>query len=223
MTTRLFLVLPLLGGCSLYFEHDDHDANPTDPVDATPPPPLVDGGEGQVVSGPRRVFVTSALYQAGAIGGVAGGDAICAHHAQLAGLAGTYRAWLSDATQWPANHLTHTTGDYKLPDGTVVAHGWSDLVDGELLHAIDHDEDGKVHATDGSCMGQMGAWTATDFDGVLMPPDANGIDYSCGGWADFHGRGLLGRVQTTSQRWSNDGYGCAMLCTTRAALYCFEQ
>jgi hypothetical protein len=201
------LALALLSGCSLYFGGGDS-------------PPSSDAA---VSPGARRVFVTSALYQAGTLGGVDGGDAICAHHAQIAGLSGTFRAWLSDATRWPATSMTHGSSDYVLVDNTIVAHGWADLTDGELLHAIDHDEDGKLHQTDGSCMGQMGAWTATDFDGAVMPPDGAGVDYSCGGWTDLHGRGLLGRVQDTSQRWSNDGYGCAMLCTTRAALYCFEQ
>ena len=49
----------------------------------------------------KRAFVTSQLYN-GNMGGLAGADARCQGLADAVGLPGTYRAWLSSATESPS-------------------------------------------------------------------------------------------------------------------------
>ena len=74
------------------------------------------------------------------MGGLVGADAACQQRAAVAGLTGTYKAWLADATSSPATRLTHHLGPYQLTTGVIIAQGWSDLTDGNLANKIDRDE-----------------------------------------------------------------------------------
>jgi hypothetical protein len=56
-----------------------------------------------------KVFVTSATHN-GNLGGLLGADAICQTAANIAGLSGTYRAWLSDTITDAYCHLHGLTG-----------------------------------------------------------------------------------------------------------------
>src|SRR5215470_17442921 len=98
-------------------------SNPGDPPDEPRP-----------VFGNKHVFVTSTTYEGALLGGLAGADAKCADHAAAGGLAGTFKAWLSDSHKSAASRLTHSTGTYSLVDGTLVAGAWDDLVMGNLQH-----------------------------------------------------------------------------------------
>lgn len=49
----------------------------------------------------------------------------------------TFKTWLSTDTSNPGNRFLKATGNYVLPSGTVIAHGWNDLIDGSLAHPID--------------------------------------------------------------------------------------
>lgn len=157
----------------------------------------------------RRVFVTSDVYQGGSLGGLAGADSICQQHARAAGFTGAYRAWLSDAIHSPATRMFHASLDYKLVTGALVAHGWDDLVDGELYSAIDRDELGNVHEIAPTCMMGTSAWSATDFNGRKLATPS-GHESTCTNWTDLHGVGLLDN-------------GCEMPCTASASLFCLEQ
>jgi len=201
-------ILPLVTACSLYFGSggDGHTGG--------------SGGGGAMVDGTKRVFVTSATYQGGALGGLAGADAKCSDRAAAAGLDGTFAAWLSDAGTSAAERLTHSTGSYVLVDGTTIAASWTDLLRGALAHAIDRDEGGQVRVAVPTCMLVNGAWTATTFDGAYYVAPS-GEQYSCGGWTDLHGNGVLGDVSHSDATWTYSG--CADLCTNVAALYCIEQ
>src|SRR5262249_27131858 len=101
---------------------------------------------------PRRVFVTSLTYT-GNLGGLAGADALCQARADAAALGGTYKAWLADDSGSPATRFTHSTGEYVLVDGTVVAGNWADLTDGSTGHAIDKTEGNGTPPTTGSVCG----------------------------------------------------------------------
>ncbi|MGZ3454239.1 MAG: hypothetical protein ACXVEF_31830, partial [Polyangiales bacterium] len=96
------------------------DTGSTTPIDTGPP---------ETSTANKVVFVTSTLYT-GDLGGVAGADSKCQSAAAAASLAGTFKAWVSSATSSPSTTFVRTTGDYALPDGTVVAHGWSGLTSG---------------------------------------------------------------------------------------------
>src|SRR6187401_2282495 len=67
---------------------------------------------GKVVTGNKRVFVPDQTYVGGLLGGLAGADMKCEARAAAAGLAGTYKAWLSDQTKSATARLTHSTGAY---------------------------------------------------------------------------------------------------------------
>ncbi len=55
------------------------------------------------------------------MGGLVGADAACQQRAAVAGLTGTYKAWLADATSSPATRLTHHLGPYQLTTGVIPA------------------------------------------------------------------------------------------------------
>lgn len=165
----------------------------------------------------RRMFTTSAPYEGGKLGGLAGADAICQSHATGAHLTGAFQAWLSDSTGSPSTRMIHGTGDYVLVDGTVVAHGWDDLVDGQLEHAVNLDENGAPHGAEENvqCAEGISAWTGTEFDGQF-----DRFDYSCGHWDDSQSYGLIGDTIAKSPLWTGS---CSVACTAQLLLYCVEQ
>src|SRR5438309_187118 len=119
------LVALTASACSLYTGNHDRDrAVP----DATPVVP-----DAALSSTPKRVFVTSTTHT-GALGGLAGADAICAARAAAANLDGTYKAWLSTPAESAAARLTHSSAQYHLVDGTPIAASWDDLVGSGLMH-----------------------------------------------------------------------------------------
>lgn len=165
----------------------------------------------------RLIFTTSAQYQGGNLGGLAGADTICRTHAAGTHFTGVFQAWLSDSTGSPSTRMMHGTGDYVLVDGTVVAHGWDDLVDGQLEHSVNLDETGAAPSAGESahCMTGISAWTGTDFDGQFDP-----FENSCGHWDDSNSHGLIGDTNETSRLWT---VACSMSCTELLSLYCVEQ
>ena len=165
---------------------------------------------------PRRVFITSAAYKGDllpAVGDAKGrelGDAHCQALAEAAGLTGDYLAWLgSDAVSPGARFDTRFGGVYQLVDGTPVATGWADLVDGTLAHAIDVDEQG------GAASGEN-VWTGTAGDGTSAGPA------SCAGWssAKVADLGKTGISDATDAAWTSV---VDVPCSLAARLYCFEQ
>lgn len=165
----------------------------------------------------RLMFTTSAPYEGGKLGGLAGADAICQAHAAQAHRTGVFQAWLSDSTGSPSTRMIRGTGDYVLVDGTVVAHGWDDLVDGQLEHIVNLDETGAAHGAGQSvhCAEGISAWTGTDFDGRFDP-----FDYSCGHWDNPNSYGLIGDTTEKSRSWTSS---CTVVCTESLFLYCVEQ
>jgi hypothetical protein len=64
---------------------------------------------------------------------MAGADLICQTRAQSAtslAAPGTYKAWLSSSTAWPADgtRFTQATVPYRLVDGTQIAADWAQLI-----------------------------------------------------------------------------------------------
>ena len=158
-----------------------------------------------------RVFVTSTTYN-GNLGGLAGADAKCQERAAAAGLAGTYMAWLSDATNGPSQRFMTKTGPYVLLTGAVLAESWADLTDGSLLTPLTINELGLVPAN------QNFVWTNTKIDGS----PATG-DVLCKGWMDASGgpnRGTRGNRSNAGAKWTQDGDD---KCDFQYRLYCFQQ
>ncbi len=199
----------------------------------------------------KIVFVSSQLYD-GNFGmgqpgeGYSDADAECQSLANDAGLAGTYKAWLSGRPdgfgcgggticmgQNAADRFTMNPGPYQLVDGTKVADDWGDLTDGSLDQAIDLDEDGNPFT------GTNHVWTNTTTSGLAWdvsrncgqgpatdPPFAYGA-WSCGAptWTAgdcANQSGKYGFADSAASDWtgtssSNKG------CDSMSHLYCFEQ
>ena len=155
----------------------------------------------------RRVFVTSTNVE-GKLGGLAGADEIC----QDLGGAMNYKAWLSDATTGPASdgRFDKTfTGIYELTNGELVAHGWADLIDGTLEHAIDQTEAGMTVVA-------SGVWSNTTTAGAAIGGS------HCKDWSsvDFADRGALGVSNAVMTPWTDTGE--LQPCSAGSRLYCFE-
>jgi hypothetical protein len=182
---------------------------------SAPGPDSGGGGSGGGTS--KIVFVTKNVYQGGNLGGLTGADALCAAEATAAHLSGTYSAWLATDSESPATRLTHSTGNYQLVNGKLVAQGWDNLVSGLLQNPVDLVPDGSLVV--GVPLGVFAAgmaWSNVAFDGTESE-----LQQSCGGWADLGSLGAVGASSQTDQTWTDDGGGEE--CTGQAGIYCVEQ
>ena len=171
-------------------------------------------------SADKRVFVSSVLYT-GNLGGLAGADAKCQGLADSAGLCGTFKAWLSDATADAAARLTHATGNYVRTDGQIVASGWAGLVSGTIQHAINLTEaNGAAPVGTVKCGGTTitPVWTGSTTAG------ANVMNGSCSNWASSGSGpgGIFGNADATNAAWTAMCQIVAV-CQSTAAIYCVEQ
>lgn len=196
--------------------------------DQEPPLKMCFGSYGN----PKVVFVTSQRYHPD-WQYVAGADNICQHHAETAGLPGTYKAWLStpcfcpSVTDCPQPYHSFSIANrfddsFVLVDGTVIANSFTELKSG-LLAPIDLTENGeRVTATPG--VDQTYVWTATTAEGDNDECD----DHSyCTNWDRFVGGGtsMIGICTATDFRWTwadeMDCGGYSYFGPMR--LYCFQQ
>ena len=170
--------------------------------------------------GPCRVFVSEAGVVGATLGGLAGGDAFCQNVAEDAGLAGTFKAWLSAGGATPASRfnnlakagpyqLVPNQGDGNNPPPTVAA-DFADLTDcglqACLQSAINRTENGSVQG------GQPLVWTGTLANGTAASD-------TCGGWTSA-GNGLAGVATAADEVWTDS---LSVDCQSPLQLYCFEQ
>ena len=160
-------------------------------------------------TGNKIVFVTSARYN-GNLSDLAGADAKCQARANnSAGLKGkTFRAWLSKSS---TNHAKYRIGNYKyvLPDGTKVADNKSDLIDGNLDHAINMDENKKPVTT------YPKVWTGTLKNGTYS-------GYNCNKWSSSSSSayGTIGNTGYLGSNWTQINLKAS--CNQSFRLYCFQ-
>jgi hypothetical protein len=160
----------------------------------------------------RRMFVTSGTYL-GEIGGLAGGivagDTACQSSATLAGLGGTWKAWLSDATTDAIGRLVDV-GPWDMLDGTTVFANLSGLA-GVPLAPITLDEHGGPFGVNGF----LYVWTGTQHGGT------RGASH-CKSWSTTAPEvGVAGIGGVQSPEWTDNG--SAQPCEAQNHLYCFEQ
>ena len=172
--------------------------------------------EGQCCSGDGTcgaclAFVTSTLHN-GNLGGLAGADAICQDLADGAGLPGTYMAWLSDSTGYPALRVTPATVTYTLRGGPIIANDWDGLTSGELARALNKTEQG----TGGALSSRV--WTNTASDGTVRTDTPK----SCSNWSSSSAgvTGYDGMLSSISATWTARDEST---CDSTIRLYCFQQ
>jgi hypothetical protein len=160
----------------------------------------------------KVVFNTMIGKGGRSLGGVTGADAKCQADAEAAGLAGTYKAWIADATtdSAPAVRFNRATVPYVRVDGVIVADDWSDLTDGSL-DAV------SISETDNFTSGN-GIWTNVLPDGTRA--SALSVDH-CDNWDSAGVTGNIGNRAVTNSNWTSwaTGHNCA----AGLKLYCFEQ
>jgi hypothetical protein len=165
----------------------------------------------------KKVFLTSlhgpgnllSWPGSGGAVGIEAGDAICRSSAAAAGLAnaGSFKAWLSDATTSAIDRIW-SDGPWVRLDGALVAASKAELANGALFTAISLTELGEYR-------GHWGVWTGTG-------PDGRATGYDCNGWKDdtmTYG-GDEGNAASAGTAWTR--YADPTPCASRPSLYCFE-
>ena len=177
----------------------------------------------------RRAFVTSSRgsgnlsswSEAGGAVGLAAGDAICRARALGADLpnAGTYRAWLSDATGSPSTRFTKSTIPYARRDGVIVANNWADLTDGNIQVPINLSElNGPPGGDAKTCNGvSQLTFTNTITDGTMF-----GDFFACQNWTS-NAPAVTGGGQWNKADGLWTQFVCAQSCDWSKPLYCFMQ
>ena len=163
------------------------------------------------------VFASDILYTADLtptdhmdLSGLDRADANCQDLAANASLPGQYSAWLSDGQEGPSKRfgLTGFTGNFVLADGTLLAEGWPDLIDAELITGIGRDQYGEV-------LNPGRVWTHTSTDGTPYN------DNPCSHWT---GTGILQNARTGAMSSKSAGWTSAddYTCENSARIYCFQ-
>jgi cysteine-rich repeat protein len=166
---------------------------------------------------PRYVFITApGLGLGGELGGIDGADILCQSRATSAGLSGNFQAWLTDSTpeSAPATRFASTSfaGWYLATDDTPIAHGWTDLTDGDLLAPIQADENGET-------VGDAIVWTNTAPDGTQDPANKH-----CAGWTSgsLTEKGTTGASSTNILDAGWTKFSDEDDCASDNRLYCFQ-
>lgn len=158
-----------------------------------------------VQTGPLKAFASSEIVS-GALGGLAGADALCNKLAKAAALPGTYVAWIS-VSGTNAVDRVKSNGPWQLVNGTTVATTKADLTKGSLTSRFDKDEKGATPPA-----AEDRVWTATSANGTFSGPD-------CNGWTGG-GSGLVGEAEQTNGGWTaltNEA------CSEVNRVYCLQQ
>ncbi|MEZ4453197.1 MAG: DUF4215 domain-containing protein [Nannocystaceae bacterium] len=163
-----------------------------------------------------RVFLTQST-STGVLGGLRGADALCAEEAAMAGLSGTYYAWLGVGDVGPEQRLTVTTLPLIRTDLVQVATSLDALtLSGALMAPIDVDPFGMKIDGPAACDETSSVWTNVKTDGKA---DGNN---DCMGWTTLgpYQMGRVGRFTSVEADWTK---GCPNRpCSRLLRLYCFE-
>lgn len=163
-------------------------------------------------SPPPNIMFTTSTTQPPVLGGVGGGDTICATLAANAGLSGTYKAWLSTSTVNAISRLAGASG-WVRTDGKPVVNSLADLAQGRLLYPPRLDELGNDLGADPIVM------TGTATDGTVM--NTFGSYTTC---SDYTSTGSLSDMLSTGYASASSNMFTAassMGCSSKARLYCF--
>ena len=172
-----------------------------------------------------HAFVSSRIYNgdiAGSSGGrcgvtqgVACADLECADMAQAAGLAGTWKAWLCDATHQPSGTFYEATDKYVRIGGDTVATNWNALTTTDLQNTINKTELGTEYAG--------WVWSNCNRDGTAY---VTSNAHTCWQWT-LATEGLyaaVGNSGAVSAQWSRIDPLEEGICEQESfPIYCFQQ
>ncbi len=161
----------------------------------------------------KTIFLSSATYN-GNLGGLSGADNNCQTLANSVGLAGEYKAWLSDASSSPSIRFEKSNFPYVLPDNTKVADNWDDLTDGSLYQGVVIDEHGLKPFESSSVY----VWTNSANNGTQWDTaHCNNWTTSASTSEGFVGEAKVDIISTYWTKWGN------VKCDTKRHLYCVQQ
>jgi hypothetical protein len=155
--------------------------------------------------------------------GLEGADAYCQEAAMLAGLTGTWKAWLSTTGENAFSRIPD--GEYRLVDETLVANDKNELTVGTLKVPINLNEYGESNSTS--------VWSGTKPDGTVWMDTVGNIS-TCDNWTNNDSNtscaageidcAVLGNSASADGAWSlNGGQSSPMYspCSGMRSLYCF--
>lgn len=160
----------------------------------------------------RIAFVTSSSFN-GNLGGLAGADLKCKTAAKSLAFRPPdtkWRAWLSDGSNSPAQRLdVDFMGEYRRPDGKLIAQGWAGLTTGFISSPM------LITEEVGSLDPLAKAWTNT-----LLNGEQNSSNH-CKKWTYSAGDelGNNGRTNSQTATWTNF---ISSFCFEELHIYCFE-
>jgi hypothetical protein len=159
------------------------------------------------------VFTTLGQWN-GNLGGLDGADTKCEAEASSYGKTGTYRAWLHDGIQGPAERFSPSALPYLRPDGQQVAGSFADLSDGMIGVSMSLTLDGAGPIVIPQQICDSGAWSNVN-------TDTQGGAEDCTDWTNAgNGSGTLGNWNDITTTWT---WWCGAECSTLRPLYCMEQ
>lgn len=177
----------------------------------------------------KTIFITSTTYNGNLVtaanqwltktynDSLTAGDALCQSRADVAGLQGSYRAWLSTEGTDAIDRLSITAGAYYKVDGTLVAKGRDELITTGVRSSINLTEYGLPPAQSTSNVFPSKVWTGTTASGVRS------VGSTCSNWTTESGNSNTGIAGSTLplQTWSWT-FSSIPACVNFLALYCLE-
>lgn len=160
------------------------------------------------------VFVSDVLFD-GALGGTLLADQRCLQEAEIAGLSGTYLAWLStDPDTTPLTRFSSGDLAYMRTDQMTVAPSLEYLTSFGPDVSISLLADGKPLPSAGDGCNNL-VWTGTEKDGSAAM-------LTCAGFTSnkLENTGVAGNYAAVGVTWTN---ACPPTCDQPARIYCFQQ
>jgi hypothetical protein len=167
---------------------------------------------------PNLVFVTNGTFN-GNLGGLAGANTKCQAAAQAAGLAGTYRAWVSTQTTDAINQLVLSVppslaSGWARRDGLPVANLASDFGSGKHFYPVRITESGVDLLS-------SYVYTGTTTSAVA-PYGPVRSTATCASWIDGSQMsvGEVGDTSSTGSAFTSSIYSTTLNCSAPLHLYC---
>ncbi|WP_106094021.1 hypothetical protein [Enhygromyxa salina] len=167
---------------------------------------------------PRIMFVTLDAFTGG-LGGLPGADDLCQETGEGFYPEKLFWAWNSTQIESP-NNTFEQDGYFVRTNGSKIANSWDQLISGQLLVPIDHDEAGDPIPLSGPCDIESQVWTGTDAYGDAVEPQ-------CSNWntSSYLYNGAYGLLHATDPSWSFVEQNCGEppRCNQPRRLYCLER